>query len=249
MQLRRLPGRWEQSCNYVQRTLLSVYDKWSVVTQRALTNAIKRGASQAELNNILTARLADLEGPLIIAQRAGIMRTSSIALGGQLAEHANSHQVLKAISERIAESDKMVTQELLPAIRESVMNHIVQQGPALDSIGIQATMDLQRSKVGWGSGNAWKAIFETQKAALLTDEQEGKGVVPVEWVLDPQVTEHCHMDSKRGTFGCVDLAGIYPLGITSLPTLPAANVSCALNCKCWLRLSFDGGRTYHRITG
>ena len=244
---RRLPGKWEQATNYVQRTLLTEYDKWSEVTNRALANALKRGATRDELAHIVNGRLSDLEGPLIQSLRAGIMRTSSLSLGGPLGAHIHSPDVLKALADRIAASDVMVKTQLIPNIGESIVGHLSQQGPMLDSVGLRAAMDLQRSKIGWQAGTAWQTIFEVQKTALNAHEQEGGEVVPVRWALDPNAL-HCHTDPKRGTFGCPEMAGVYMNGIDSLPTLPAANVTCGLNCRCHLELSWDKGKTFGRIT-
>ena len=242
--LRRLPGIWERSVNNTQRVMLQEYGNWSEVTQRALVNAVRRGATSQEITGILEHRLTDLYGPLSGQLRAGIMRAASQAVGGPLAGREISPQALKALAERITQSDLYVQQKLLPSISESILNHLSE---SLDKVTIQAALDIQKARVNMAAGHAWAAIGETQKAALQGYESEGNRVVPVRWELD-QHALHCETDMKRGTFGCVHLAGTYMGGINTLPTLPAANTTCSLNCRCSLSLSFDGGRTFKRMT-
>jgi len=89
--------------------------------------------------------------------------------------------------------------------------------------------------------------------------------VPVRWVLGSWCKEHC----KRiaGQPSCHDLQGVYMGGIDTLRTLPAAEVACSseefldwwsdhhsgedinMPCDCVLELSYDGGKTFHRVTG
>ena len=242
--LRRLPGTWERYVNNTQSLLLNEYGKWAEVTQRALINAVRRGASKEEIAGILSYRLNDLAGPLTGNLRAGIMRAASKAVGGPLAGWETSPQALKVIAERIAQSDLYVQQRLLPSISESILSHI--EG-SLDKVTIQAALDIQKARVNMAAGHAWAVIGETQKAALQGYESEEQKVVPVRWELD-QHAIHCETDMKRGTFGCVHLAGVYMGGINTLPTLPAAQTSCQLNCRCHLSLSFDGGKTFKRYS-
>ena len=224
--LRRLPGIWERSVNNTQRVMLQEYGNWSEVTQRALVNAVRRGATSQEITGILEHRLTDLYGPLSGQLRAGIMRVASQAVGGPLAGREISPQALKVLAERITQSDLYVQQKLLPSISDSILNHLSE---SLDKVTIQAALDIQKARVNMAAGHAWAAIGETQKAALQGYEAEGNRVVPVRWELD-QHALHCETDMKRGTFGCVHLAGTYMGGIDTLPTLPAQNTTCALNC-------------------
>ena len=242
--LRRLPGNWERHVNNVQRLLLQDYSKWAEVTQRALVSAMQRGATSQEIAGILYHRLTDLQGPLTGRLRSGIMQAATKTVSGPLAGWENSPIALKALAERIAKSDLYVQNTLLPSISESLLNHL--EGN-LDKITIQAALEVQKSKMGMAAGHAWAAIGETQKAALQGYQSEGKRVVPVRWELDPHAL-HCETDMKHGTFGCVHLAGTYMGGIDTLPTLPAANTTCSLNCRCALSLSFDGGKTFKRYS-
>ena len=171
------------------------------------------------------------------------MKSASLATSGPLAGWEYSPRALKALAERIAKSDMYVRQTLLPSIDESLMSHLNGQ---LDRDLIRAALNTQESKISTSAGHVWAAIADTQKGALLAYQEDGNKVIPVQWQLDPRAL-HCKTDMQRGTFGCVTLAGTYMGGIDTLPTLPAANTTCNLRCRCHLALSFDDGETFKRI--
>ena len=234
-----------EDVNNIQRLLGKEYDQWAEETSRTLIRAMQRGESQQYLTAILQHAISDLQEPVSNALRAGIMRSASLATSGPLAGWEYSPKALKALAERIEKSDMYVERTLLPSISESVIKHIEGEGKFLDKIGIRAVLDIQASRMMEASGQA--AIGETQKAALQGYQEDGKKVVPVRWELDTHAV-HCKTDMMRGTFGCVQLAGTYMGGIDTLPTLPAANTTCGLDCMCHLSLSFDGGKTFKRYS-
>lgn len=89
--------------------------------------------------------------------------------------------------------------------------------------------------------------------------------VPVRWTLGPWCREHCRRIA--GYPSCHDLQGVYMDGIDTLPTVPYGEVACTseefhdwwldhhieeddcLECDCHLELSFDGGKSFHGLTG
>ena len=242
--LRRSLGSFERHANNIQYLLIIKYNQWAKETERALMRAIRRGEPPQYLAGILNHALEDLRGPLQGELRAGIMRSATLATGGPLAGWQFSPIALKVLAERIAKSDMYVQQSLLPAIGESILKHV--EG-GIDRETIQAALGLQDSKIAQAAGQVWAAIGETQKAALQGYQDEQLKVVPVRWELDPKAV-HCQTSMKYGTFGCVTLAGTYMGGIDTLPTVPAANTTCQLNCRCRLSLSFDGGKTFKRYS-
>jgi len=94
-------------------------------------------------------------------------------------------------------------------------------------------------------------------------QQGSMGQIPIRWVLGSWCKKHCRRIA--GYPSCADLQGDYD-SLKDLPTLPAAQTACqsdefsewwddhyhvekdCFSCDCHLELSFDGGKSFHRIT-
>ena len=100
------------------------------------------------------------------------------------------------------------------------------------------------------AGGAVVAAFQTQRVAGQVEnaERRANGDAPVRarWVLD-QTAEHCEDDPARGTFGCPSLARVYENGWDEMPTVPAGNVSCLSNCRCFIEFDNGDGKGWRRF--
>lgn len=134
----------------------------------------------------------------------------------------------------------LVATALIPAIHARLLPEIA-RGVALDPKALQGAFGAVRAAPGQYAGRAWVMIFETQQELGRTREAErraeGKTVEAVRWVLDPRA-EHCA--ESPGHHACPKLAGIYPGGWSTLPTVPAGLTTCRGNCRCHVEVFRDG---------
>lgn len=258
-QLRPNPDAADRFANDYQRDLVRVYDRWADGTQRAVANAVRDSLSQAEVQRIIDARLADLQVELEALGRARIAQASGLGLGKRLGHRATDPAVLAKIAQLQSQNAEFIRTKLMVQLRERFLRELgdllaIQQ-PGVLSKTLKGLFDSQRYRPAQYAGGAVVAIFETQREAGKAENQErqakGEAPIPVRWMLEPGAL-HCQDDPGRGTFGCPSLArgldgnGVYPDGWDSLPTVPAGATSCLGNCKC--RIEADFGNGWERIT-
>jgi len=247
--LRIAPDKFDSFLNAYQRELVETFDPWIEETQRLMVRATGDGWPQARIKAMVEARLQDLESRLIVLGHSRIFEAGQMGLGTRLAHRGDSPGVQRLIAELQARNDRFLAESLIPDLRKGLFGH-VDARLSVESLkeGLTKTMGSFRPRVGSYSGGATVAIFETQVRAGKDENAErrasGEKPIPVRWVLDPAVEEHCENDPKRGTFGCPTLARVYPGGWDELPTVPAGNVSCLGNCRC--RLEMNDGHGWER---
>ncbi len=250
--LRQSPDTYGAFANLYQRELVTEYDRWSAVTQRAIISASRDGLPLAQITGIIDQRLADLESKLQVLGRAKIAEASGLGLGEVLGRRATEPRVLAKIAQLQTQNAQFISSSLIPQLRQKFLNSIDDvlraENVGLIRSSLKGLFDSQRYRPAQYSGGAVLAIFDVQKEAGSVENAErraaGEKLIPVRWVLAP--AEHCQDDLSRGTFGCPGLASVYPEGWDSLPTVPAGNVSCLGNCKCHIEADFGSG--WERVT-
>jgi hypothetical protein len=139
--------------------------------------------------------------------------------------------VQKAVQDEADIGRRAVAESLVPNIEAHLLPAVV-AGFALSDEALRASFEPGRSMAAQYAGGAWVAIFKVQQAQGGQRELErisaGQAIEPVRWVLDPSA-EHC-AHGADGFYGCPEIAGIYPGGWNTLPTVPAGRVSCRGNC-------------------
>lgn len=222
---RQSSGDWEQLTNRQQRRITRLYDEWSASTRRALTDLARRGGTIAEQEALLERKLREFERKMQQVYDRGI----EIAANASAGARKEQPRVQGLIAEKKAEGDRMISGNLVPLMLGSLVGAIA-AGDAMNPKTLMADFNAVRSMPPQYSGGAWVMIFEVQRELGKQREHERKleGLVAekIRWVLDPRA-EHC-ADSP-GYHGCPDLAGEYN-GWDSLPTVPAAQVTCRGNC-------------------
>lgn len=249
--LRSIPGVYEKFINQYQKDLVTVYDSWSVETAR-LMSLPDVTAVRAQVT--FERRLSELSIDLKILGRQRISEASGLGLGEVLGKRASSPQVVETVTRLIAQNDAFIDESLIPSIRDRFAADAskIASLPADErAAAALESMSKRRAAIARGAGGAQVAIFDTQQAAGMAENEArmeaGQRPIAVRWVLD-STADHCQDDRKRGTFGCPTLARTYPRGWAALPTVPAGNVSCLGNCRCSLEADFEGSGVWKRIT-
>lgn len=249
--LRTIPGVYEKFTNQYQKDLVEIYDKWTKESVR-LVSLQDMTPTQAQLT--IERRLKELGVDLKLLGRQRISEASGLGLGEILGKRASSPEVVETVARLIKQNDEFVEESLLPSIRERFSKDVAKltELPAAEREAFALDSFIKRrSAVARGAGGAQVAIFDAQMAAGIAENRErvaaGAKPIATRWVLD-KTAEHCADDRKRGTFGCPSLAHSYPSGWSSMPTVPAGNVSCLGNCRCFVEADFDGDGTWKRIT-
>lgn len=235
--LRTVPGRWEQATNRSQRALVQAYDDWGRALRPQLRRAALEGAPAARLGLLIEAAAADLADALRSRARDALRLAAGLGVSRALGA---SPEVQALIASRVLQSDRLITQTLIPAITTQLAATIT-PAVAVDRVALAGAFLPLRSRVATYAGGAWVMLFETQRAVGMERERAavaaGEVVAPVRWVLDARA-EHCA--PSPGFFGCPELAGRYPDGWSSLPTVPAGQVTCRGNCKCVIEVQIAG---------
>jgi len=235
-QKQRAGGKWERITNKQQRRLVRAYDSWSAKVRKALGSAAERDANRLALTTMLDRFIPELERTMLEITNKGIDQVIRAEAG----DRADLPQVRQVTQRQRAENDQLVREALIPRIREKLIDSIA-TGEHIDSKVLSASFMPLRAATAAYAGGAWVMIFTIQQALGRVREverrREGKPIEPVRWVLDPSA-EHCR--SSGGYYGCVDLAGVYPAGWDSLPTVPAGLTTCRGNCRCRLEVKVDG---------
>jgi len=247
--LRVTGGIYERFTNEYQRDLVAAYDKWAAETSR-LMNLPGKTLGEAELT--LNRRLPVLEADLKSLARTRVGEATNLGLGEALGKRVAHPEVQTTVSRILKETDDDIATKIIPGVRE----RFSQTSPLMRDMAPDARKSMiddlfagRRSRIAQSAGQAQVAIFETQRVAGKVENQErrrlGQPLIKVRWVLDDRA-HHCESDNSRATFGCPDLAREYSDGWESMPTVPAGNVSCLGNCRCFIEADFGDG--WKRIT-
>jgi len=250
--LRITGGGYELFANNYQRELVTLYDDWADETVR-LTSLPSKTAAQ--MNSTLASRLEELRIDMKTLSRQRIAEASGMGLGEVLGKRASSPEVQRTVTRLVGNADAWIDETVIPGIRERFSQDAIKARTILElperEAFLRSGLSARRAGVAQGSGSAIAAIFETQKAAGIAENRErrrlGLNPIAVRWVLDDRA-EHCEDDPSRGTFGCPSLARVYEQGWDSMVTVPAGNVSCLLNCRCYIEADFEGNGNWRRIT-
>ncbi|KKL89257.1 hypothetical protein LCGC14_1916520, partial [marine sediment metagenome] len=223
------PDRYDRFANRYQAQLVAKYEEWSRETQRLVNGAIRQGASAAQAQAIVDARLQDLLVELRVLGRQRIQQAASLGLGRQLARWETSPAVLNSVAQLQGRNDDFLADSLIPALVAA----LAVTDPAARTQAVNTSLLAGRTNVAPFSGGAVVATFEVQREAgrqeNLDREARGEGPIPVKWNLD-SLAAHCSDDPARGTFGCPTLEGVYAGGWSQLKTVPAGLTSCLGSC-------------------
>ena len=244
-------GDWETGTNRQQRKLVRVYDEWAAGVKRELARQAKNGATIPELQSYIDQQIPKLEERLVEIQTKGIQSAVKSAAGSR----AELPAVLGMTDQQIRENVTLIRNNLVPKIHEKLTLALATAVPAI-GIGITGlAVDQQRavalavknatvagrSMPAQYAGGYWVAIFETEKTlgGVREDERAAEGLPPepVRWDLDPRAV---HCKPSPGFYGCAELAGEYPGGWRTLPTVPAGQVTCRGNCRCRISVFRNG---------
>lgn len=229
-------GDWEQATNRQQRKIVRVYDSWSAKIKKALRSRADRGATIPELSTYLDSQIPILEEQLIEVTNQGILKAVKIAAGTR----ADLPSIQGIADRQIRENVLRVRNNLVPSIFASLTVAIA-GGAILRGNQLNQALNATRSMPAQYAGGSWVAIFETEKGLgqqrEAEREAEGLAIEPVRWDLDPRAV---HCKPSAGFFGCPELAGVYPGGWNTLPTVPAGIVTCRGNCRCRISVFREG---------
>ncbi len=233
---RRLPGNWEKNTNAQQKRLVRAYDRWGLEARREINAAIKRGATQAQLNQIVSANMAALETKLIEIANAGTKGAAILSAG----KRAGLPAISKRIEKALVQNRALIGESLIPALQTRIAGKLAEGlAGGLNRQAVKLAFDELRGLPANYAGGYWTMIFEVQSDLGLMREAERKAEglppEPMRWVLDPRAA-HCKTGERHG---CPDLAGEYA-SWEDLPTVPAGDVSCLLNCRCHLEIKVEG---------
>jgi len=228
---RRGRGRMEQATNAYQGALLDVYDSWATATAKTLQQATDPGA-------VMDTELPKLAEALKQAGRKGIREAVTMGLRGA----EPGPEALSLMASEITANEIVIDEKLIPDIKQRLQGFIVDNaGQPFDEKALKGTLDSQRSKPAMGAGGFWVAIFRGGAISVAEEDKqrqaEGKQKLRVRWVLDPDA-EHCV--TSPGFFGCPDLVGEYD-SWDAMPTVPAGQVTCRGNCRCFIELETEHG--------
>jgi len=242
-------GTYEEKTNRQQRKLVRVFDQWAAGLKREIAARAKRGATLPELSAYLDAQVPKLEARLVSIMNVGTTSAVKTAAGSRAELPA-----ILALAERHKEENlAMVRDNLIPKVHEKLTLGLAGAVPALIIGGLAVQQQkavaqaiknataASRSAPAQYAGGYWVMLFETEKTlgGIREDERAAEGLAPepVKWNLDPRA-EHCK--PSPGFYGCPQLAGEYPAGWRSLPTVPAGMVTCRGNCRCRITVYRNG---------
>lgn len=241
-------GDWEKSTNRQQRKIVRTFDEWVAALKRELNHLAKRGASMPELHAHLDSQIPVLEERLVAVMTKGVESAVKRTAG----QRAELPQIRAKAERMIEENVSLVRRNLIPHIHEKMSLTLAAAVPGLIigglaieqqkavAMAIRNASAATRSAPAQFAGGYWVAIFETQKSLgeVREDERAAEGLEPepVRWNLDPRA-EHCK--PSPGFYGCPELAKEYK-SWRDLPTVPAGQVTCRGNCRCYLTVLRDG---------
>ena len=204
---------WETMAAEFQQAVAEVYDEWLVEAARALKNATPENAPA-----VLDAQLAELERRILNAYRANLPEAHSAGYGDAL-----SPQAIAALAERMAQAERIVKEEVLPALKDKLYSDIIQaevDPSELDGL-IRIRMGILTRAAG---GQYWSTLVSGWVDRRRELEAAGRAT-KIRWRLDDEAS-HCP--------DCVAWAGEYD-SVDQLPAIPGDGTSqCGWNCRCWL---------------
>ena len=229
-------GDWEGLVNRQQKRLVKTFDNWAVDVKNGILDRARQGQSAAMIESWVDTQMPALETDLIQVTNRGIIGTARTVA----AERYDRPEILGITDKQVRDNTALVRANLVPNIRERISKALT-GGRFRDRAALNQVFNRIRPMPAQYAGGAWVAIFETARGLGTMREgeraAEGLPLEPVKWVLDPRA-EHC-LDSP-GFYGCAGLAGEYSGGWSTLPTVPAGQVTCRGNCRCHLESYRDG---------
>lgn len=234
--LRTGSAPYERATNAHQRRLVAAYDRWASVARVRVRQALERGVPPSQLPGIMSALMSTLESELIDLGRRGILSAARTSVGRRSTQDSRTSGFIQNL---VGENTFLIQSQLVPNIRESIIRSIQNAWPVVPGSLpdlVRTVFDAQRSKVAQYGGGAWVAIFEVQRQVGRQTELDSGERQRVRWNLHP-LADHC--SASPGKFGCPDLARIYD-SWNDLPTVPAGEVTCRGNCRCWLEVEIEG---------
>jgi hypothetical protein len=246
---RRGSGNWERGVNAQQRRLVRTFDEWATALKRDIASRARRGASIPELQGIIDDSIPRLESRLAEVLTAGVEKAVRSAAGPR----ADLPAVKGTQDKLIRENLQLLRESLIPKVHEKFTLGLAMAVPlgiigglAIDqqkavALAIKNASAASRAAPAQYAGGYWVAVFKTQQTVGGVREGEraaqGLPIEPVRWVLDPNA-EHCK--PSPGFYGCVELAGEYPGGWSTLPTVPAGQTTCRGNDRCHIEVFRNG---------
>lgn len=242
-------GTWEEKTNRQQRKLVRTFDEWVAALKREIAARAKRGATLPELQAFMDDQIPRLRDRLLEVNAAGVRSAAKTVAGDRF----DTPGVQAKVDQLIREGAALVEENLVPKVHEKltlglasavpvgVIGGLAVEQQRAVALAIKNASLATRAAPAQYAGGYWVALFEVQKTVGQERENErmaqGLEIEPVRWVLDPRA-EHCQ--PSAGFYGCPQLAGEYPNGWGSLPTVPAGQVTCRGNCRCHIEVFRDG---------
>lgn len=244
-------GDYEERTNRQQRKLVRVFDAWAAALKREIASRARRGAGLPEIQVFLDNQVVRLEERLAEVTTAGIESAVKTAAGNR----AELPAIRARANQLIRENLELVKNNLVPHIHEKLTLGLAMAVPAVAvtagglaveqqrqiALAIKNASAATRAAPAQYAGGYWVALFETQRTlgGVREDERAAQGLPPepVKWNLDPRAV---HCKPSPGFYGCPQLAGEYPGGWRTLPTVPAGQVTCRGNCRCHITVFRDG---------
>lgn len=242
-------GTYEEKTNRQQRKLVRIFDQWAAALKRDIASRASNGATLPELSAYLDTQIPKLETRLVEIMNAGTDSAVKTAAGSRAELPA-----ILALAERQKEENlAMVRDNLVPKVHEKLSLGLAAAVPAMVvgglavqqqravALAIKNATLASRNAPAQYAGGYWVMLFETEKTlgGIREDERAAQGLdpEPVKWNLDPRAV---HCKPSPGFYGCPQLAGEYPGGWRTLPTVPAGQVTCRGNCRCNITVFRDG---------
>lgn len=228
-----------RATNAQQKAMVQAYDTWAAKLERELLQAAGLLALPHQVVGMVDRSLPMLEAKLVEINHEGALTAQRIIAGrGQ-----PSSRVMAATAEGLQRGDEAISAKLVPFIGGKVKEVLATGSPlaGLAKKEVAAALDAQRLYPAYTAGNFWAMLFDIMRAKGQDEDvllrAQGQPPARVWWVLDP-TADHC--SASTGFYGCPDLAGEYPGGWDTLPTLPAGHVVCRYFCRCSIEIWRDG---------
>lgn len=234
--LRTGSAPYERATNAHQRRLVQAYDSWASATRPVVRRVLEQGIPPSQLVGVLASPLSVLEQELMTLARQGVLTAARTSVGRSRSQNPRVQGLTQNL---IAQNTHLIQTQLVPSIGSAIVSAVQGIWPVVPSSIpdlVVTVFAAQRAKVAQYAGGAWVAIFEVQRMAGLEQERETGEPQRVRWNLHPEA-QHC--TASIGKHGCPDLVGVYN-SWAELPTVPAGDVTCRGNCRCWLEVEVDG---------
>ncbi len=232
--LRSGSAPFERTANATQRRLVATYLRWSIAVRRELFAISENGGQPSRLSAHLRTRLPLLQTEIQTIMRAGVQAATNVGIGRTLARTPAAQNIQRSLN---ASNFALIETSLIPDIGNGLSTAFETATVEIDVTFLANSFAVFTARVAQFAGGAWVAIFEVQRRVGQELEEESGDIRPVRWNLNERA-DHC---SDSGTHhGCPDLARTYDGGWSELVTVPAGQVTCRGNCRCFLTV-FKGG--------